>query len=183
MDTEKRMREILTVTGLYSGEDPFFSAELKAYGAGLRLLFEAIEIGRRNLFVQTAEEDMLDRFEKLFRVIPSVSDLETRRTMLLRRGAVMPNDFTRADLERQLEAAGIRGSIMEFYHDGLYINVHELLGISGERAEKEAKDFLPLHLPCIMDFGINSWAVIDARGLTFAEMDAATAAWAELDKI
>lgn len=183
MDTEKRMRKILTATGLYSGEDPFFSAELNAYGAGLRLLFEAIETGRRNLFVQTADEDMLDRFEKLFRVIPSVSDLETRRAMLLRRSAVMPTDFTRADLERQLEAAGIRGSIMEFYHGSLYINVHELLGISKEKAEKELMAYLPLHLPCIVDFGQNSWAVIDTRGLTFAEMDAATAAWAELDKM
>lgn len=181
--TEKRMREILTATGLYDGTDPFFSAEIAAYGAGLQMLFDAIEQGRKNLFVQTADETMLGRFEQLFRIVPAESDPETRRRMLLERGSVTPADNTRAALEKQLLAAGIRGNIVEQHEGGLYVNVQALLGVSQETAAAEAMTFLPAHLPCVLDFGENSWAVIDARGLTFDEMDTAAVVWNKLDEM
>ena len=84
-------------------------------------------------------------------------------------------------LEEQLEAAGIRGNIVERHLDGLYVNVQALMGVSRETAEKEAMDFLPAHLPCVLDFGVNTWAAIDARGLTFNEMDGAAGTWNVLD--
>lgn len=180
-EIEKRLRDVLTATGLYSGEDKLFSAEMAAYGAGLAVLADAAALCRDDLFVQTASEDMLARFERLFRVVPSTEDIETRRAMLLERGSVTPADNTKAALERQLLGAGIEGSIVEKQQGGLYVNVHRLLGISEEAAAFEAESFLPAHLPFVLDFGVNTWDAIDERGLTFNEMDAAVGTWNSFD--
>ena len=180
-ECEKRMRGTLTATGLYNGEDPIFSAEMAAYGEGLSYLFDAIDSSRQDLFVQTAGAEQLKRFEKLFGVMPSSEDVQVRREMLLTRGSVTPADHTKADLETQLFGAGIRGNIVERHEGGLYVNVQELLGVSKEAAEAEAENFLPAHLPYVLDFGVNTWNAIDSRELTFDEMDAAADVWNQLD--
>lgn len=182
-DAEKRMRRILTQTGLYSGEDKIFSAELAAYGVGLGILAEELERLRRNLFVQTADAQGLARFEGLFRIRPSSDSAENRRAMLLRRGGITPADHTKAALEEQLLAAGIRGGIVENYESGLLVNVQEVLGISETTAESEARTFMPAHLPCAFDFGSNTWDAADEAGLTFDEMDAKNYTWAQIDSL
>lgn len=182
-ETEQRMRKLLMKTGLYDGGDRLFSAEMAAYGAGLGMLFDAVAQSRRNLFVRTADAETLDRFEKLFRILPSGSDTETRREMLLQRGSVTPADHTKAALEKQLLAAGIRGNIVEKYEGGIYVNVQEVLGISEAAAAFEARTFLPAHLPCVIDFGVNTWDTVDARDMSFDEMDAADSTWNSIDRI
>ena len=101
--------------------------------------------------------------------------------MLLERGSITAADHTRAALEAQLLAAGIRGNIVERFGDGIYVNVHEVLGISETAAAAEAADFLPAHLPCTLDFGRNTWDAVDARGMTFAQMDLKNRTWDEID--
>lgn len=101
--------------------------------------------------------------------------------MLLERGSITAADHTRAALEAQLLAAGIRGNIVERFGDGIYVNVHEVLGISETAAAAEAADFLPAHLPCTLDFGQNTWDAVDARDMTFAQMDLKNRTWDEID--
>ena len=114
----ERMRAALRETGLYSGAGKIVSAELAAYGAGLSLLFGAVEAVRRNMLVGTADAAGLAAFERLFRITPSSDSVENRRAMLLERGSVTGSDNTRAALERQLLAAGIRGNIVEHFGTG-----------------------------------------------------------------
>lgn len=182
-EAKERMRQILEHTGLYTGEDRILSAELAVYGAGLDLLLEAVEKLRKNLFVSTADAEGLTAFERLFRIVPSADNPENRRAMLLERGSVTCADNTRAALEKQLLAAGIRGNIVEHFQDGLYINVHEVLGISEEAAAAEAQTFLPAHLPYVLDFGKNTWDAVDAREMTFSQMDLKNRTWDEIDKM
>ncbi|MGN0478870.1 MAG: hypothetical protein ACI4GO_05520 [Hominenteromicrobium sp.] len=182
-EAEIRMRRILIHTGLYTGEDKIFSAEMAAYGAGLEILSEALEKLRNGLFVQTAGADGLERFEKLFRIRPSSDNPEIRRAMLLERGAVTPADHTKAALEKQLLAAGIRGTIVENDQDGLNVNVQEVLGISETAAESEARAFMPAHLPCVFDFGSVTWDAADDAALTFDEMDAKDYTWDQIDSL
>ena len=177
----ERMRAALRETGLYSGAGKIVSAELAAYGAGLSLLFGAVEAVRRTMLVGTADAAGLAAFERLFRITPSSDSVENRRAMLLERGSVTGSDNTRAALERQLLAAGIRGNIVEHFGDGIYLNVHEVLGISETAAAAEAADFLPAHLPCTLDFGKNTWDAVDAREMTFAQMDLKNRTWNEID--
>lgn len=94
------------------------AAELAAYGAGLSILFDAIDALRRNMFIGTADAAGLAAFERLFRITPSTDSVENRRAMLLERGGVTAADHTRAALEAQLLAAGIRGNIVERFGDG-----------------------------------------------------------------
>lgn len=98
----ERMRKVLRDTGLYSGEGKIMAAELAAYGAGLSILFDAIDALRRNMFIGTADA-------------------------------------------------------------------------------AEAADFLPAHLPCTLDFGRNTWDAVDARDMTFAQMDLKNRTWDEID--
>lgn len=177
----ERMRKVLRDTGLYSGEGKIMAAELAAYGAGLSILFDAIDALRRNMFIGTADAAGLAAFERLFRITPSTDSVENRRAMLLERGSVTTADHTRAALEAQLLAAGIRGNIVERFGDGIYVNVHEVLGISETAAAAEAADFLPAHLPCTLDFGQNTWDAVDARDMTFAQMDLKNRTWDEID--
>ncbi len=182
-DIETRMRTLLTQTGLYTGQDTIFSAEMASYAVGLQLLHEAIEKLRQNIFVLTADADGLTNFENLFRCTPSSDTEESRRAMLLQRGSVTLTDYTRAALEKMLLAAGIEGGIVENFQDGLYVNVLGLLGISQKTAESEARRFMPAHLPCVFDFGVNTWDAVDARDLTFTMMDIKNLTWAQIDTI
>lgn len=177
----ERMRKVLRDIGLYSGEGKIMAAELAAYGAGLSILFDAIDALRRNMFIGTADAAGLAAFERLFRITPSTDSVENRRAMLFERGSITAADHTRAALEAQLLAAGIRGNIVERFGDGIYVNVHEVLGISETAAAAEAADFLPAHLPCTLDFGRNTWDAVDARDMTFAQMDLKNRTWDEID--
>ncbi len=180
-ETQERMQKILRDTGLYTGEGKILSAELAAYSAGLSVLLDALASLRRNLFVGTADAEGLERFERLFRIVPSTDSVENRRAMLIERGSITTADCTRAALEKQLLAAGIRGNIVEQFEGGLYVNVHEVLGISEAAATAEVADFLPAHLAYTLDFGKNTWDAVDAREMTFAEMDLKNKTWNEID--
>lgn len=182
-ETEMRIRDVLTRTGLYCGEDPLFSAECAAYGVGLEMLVERISECGRNLFVQTADEATIEGFERIFRILPSGGKLEQRREMLLERGSVMSTDSTLNALSRQLTAAGIIGNIVEGYQGGLYVNVLGLMGISEAVARLEADSFMPAHLPYTLDFGRNTWDSIDGRKMSFNAMDNAADTWEQLDLI
>lgn len=181
---ESRMRAALLSTRLYTGEDKVFQAETAAYGAGLALLFDGVETLRRDLFVVTATDAGLGRFERLFRRVETgASGAGKRREMLLRRFGVTLSDHTKPALESQLLAAGIRGNLVEHFEAGLYVNVHALLGVAAETAEKQAAAFLPAHLPAVFDFGQNMWDAVDARGMTFLQMDTAGCSWDEIDRM
>ena len=88
----ERMRKVLRDTGLYSGEGKIMAAELAAYGAGLSILFDAIDALRRNMFIGTADAAGLAAFERLFRITPSTDSVENRRAMLLERGSITAAD-------------------------------------------------------------------------------------------
>lgn len=149
---QARMEKILRDTGLYTGTGKIFSAELAAYSAGLTILRDALDALRRNLFVGTADAEGLSRFEHLFRILPSTDSVENRRAMLIERGSITTADCTREALEKQLLAAGIRGSITEHVEGGIKVDVQEVLGISETAAKAEAADFLPAHLAYTLDF-------------------------------
>lgn len=173
-EPEKRMRAMLEKTGLYFGEDKWFSAELAAYAKGLELVYDTLSHVRRDAFVQTAEEDGLKAFESLFRVVPSVDSMENRRAMLLTRGAVTPADHTVEAMQKQLLAAGINGKLVPQKGGVLNINVLSTMGISEAAAESEARAFLPAHLSLVFDFGKNTWDAQDAAGSSWNVLDLET---------
>lgn len=180
-ECEKRMHAVLEKTGLYYGEDELLSAELKAYAAGLELVYDALRDIEKNAFVQTAEDEGLAGFESLFRILPSTDSVENRREMLLVRGAVTPADHTEKALQKQLSAAGINGKLVAEKGGVLNINVLSVMGISEAAAESEARAFLPAHLICVFDFGKYTWDVRDGLNMTWNTLDAQGKTWDALD--
>ena len=146
VDTLTRMMTILGNTGLYRmTEHSFVAGELRAYAAGLGLVYDALEALQRERFLPTAGEKGLGLIESITGKEMEQAGLEERRTMLRYRLAITPNDFTRAKIEQALTAAGLLASVSED-PQGLYINVIRLLrpDISEGNIQSAAEPFLPL---------------------------------------
>ena len=185
MDALTSLREKLRPLGLYALDgNGVVDAELAAYAEGLDLLYEEMEELARECFVQTAESYGLESRERMAGALRPELSLAARREMLLYRGAVTSNDFTRESIERALVAAGFRASVTEYGgNQNLYVNCLELLdaSITAEEAMAAAAEFLPAHLGCDYDFSPLTWTWIEQKEWTFAQMDAKDLSWQQID--
>jgi len=121
--------------------------------------------------------------ENQFR-IGAADTTEERRAAILKYGAITPNDFTRADMERALTMAGLNAEICENTADKkLYINC---LGDTPDDAARQsalstAKLFLPAHLNAELDFRSISWNNIDSKEESFDTKDSFGYTWDAID--
>ena len=135
-------------------------------------------------WIALAESYGLESRERMAGALRPELSLAARREMLLYRGAVTSNDFTRESIERALVAAGFRASVTEYGgNQNLYVNCLELLdaSITAERAMAAAAEFLPAHLGCDYDFSPLTWTWIEQKEWTFAQMDAKDLSWQQID--
>ena len=159
-------------------------AELKAYEAGLDLIYEALELLERENFIATARDEGLALRELAFG--PRRDDLpaEARRSMLLYRGAVTVNDFDRESIVHAMHAVGLEVAVSEDVPGKrLYLNCLSVLDAnkSRERLTEEAALFLPAHLEAEFDFGYLTWDYIDQTDRSFDGWDALDYTWDTLD--
>ena len=145
-ETMTSMRAALNSAGYTIAEGGGVAAELAAYDAVLSELTAAADRVLQNLFVETAEESALPRWEKLFCPQLPETTAENRRTMLLHRFAVAPDDKTCAALAEHLPAAGLWGDLQEQSDGTLLVLAAELLGVTKEQAEHFLSLYLPAHL-------------------------------------
>lgn len=175
----------LKAIGLYSlNGSTRVDAELAAYAEGFTLISDSIEELEREVFIPTAIDYGLTLREQAFG--PQKTDLpvEDRRSMLLYRGAVTVNDYTRESMERAMIAAGVKTSMSEKIPEKkLYINYIAALG--GYRTPEQiiaaANEFLPAHLVCEFDFGSLTWNFLDASENTFDAIDKLDYTWDQID--
>lgn len=149
-ETLTSMRAALVSAGYEPTENGGIAAELAAYDAVLSELTAAADKVLQNLFVETAEESTLPRWEKLFCPQLPETTAENRRAMLLHRFAVKPEDKTCAALAEHLPAAGLWGDLQEQPDGTLLVLAAELLGVTKEQAEH----FLSLYLPAHLDYSL-----------------------------
>lgn len=173
--------------GLYSlTGDTLVDAELKAYEAGLDLIYEALELLERENFIATARDEGLVLRELAFGPRRDDLPVETRRSMLFYRGAVTVNDFDRESIVRAMRAVGLDVAVTEDVPGKrLYINCLNVLDAnkSKERLAEEAALFLPAHLEAEFDFGYLTWDYIDETERSFDGWDALDYAWDALDTL
>lgn len=186
MNALASLTDKLKSTGLYKlGGNILVDAELAAYAAGLNILYDALEELEREMFIQTAFDYGLTLREQAFG--PKRTDLPVgdRRSMLLCRGSVTVNDYTRESIERAMLASGIRTSVSEkIAEKKLYVNFIESLIDSRPQTEIIAatNEFLPAHLVCEFDFGSLSWNYLDGLNKTFDALEAADLTWDAVDQ-
>lgn len=178
----EHMKQVLEDTGLYTmtGSSPA-EWELAAFGAGFALLEERFDRVLGDLFVDTASEEMLARWEKLFRPQPSTGGLEDSRDTVRQRFAVHPDGFTPQAVKNMLPGAGVRGLLLE-KGTSLVVVLGRLLGVNKEEANQELSQLLPSHLPWEWDESI-TWVALDAYSGSFRQWDEAGFAWSQFDQL
>jgi len=171
--------------GVYSlNGGTLIDAELAAYAEGLRLVSDKVAELENEVFIQTATDYGLVLREQAIGPKKENLQIEDRRSMLLYRGAVTVNDFTRESMERAMIATGVKTSMSEkIAEKKLYINYIAALGGYQTQAEiiAAASEFLPAHLICEFDFGSLSWDFLDAKENTFDSIDGLNFTWDEID--
>lgn len=177
-----RMRELLNGTGAYrlTGESSA-DWELNACGAGFSLIEDEVQSLLNDLFPGSASSERLDLWEELFRPQPSAGTLEQRRAMLAARLSMNPQRLTKEDLSEMLPAAGVAGEVTEG-ETGLTVLAGRLLGVTEAEARAELDEVLPAHLPWTWDGSVN-WAALDAWTRNFAALDARGLTWDDLDGV
>lgn len=185
MNSLDSMLDKLKPIGVYSlSGSTLIDAELAAYAVGLDLIYHGVEELESEVFVQTAADYGLALREQAFGPKKDELPIEDRRRMLLYRGAVTVNDFTRESMERAMIAVGFKTSMNEkIAEKKLYINYIETLGGNQTQAGiiAAANEFLPAHLICEFDFSSLFWDFLDAKENTFDVLDGINSTWDEID--
>ena len=142
--------------GYKPAENGGIEAELKAYAAGLEPVETQAAQFLDSVFIETADDEGLYRYESLLGPEKPNTTVEVRREMLLHRGSITPDDLSLAVLQAHLPAAGVRGTIQEFSQGGVTVVVQELLGVTTEQALFLLSSYLPAHLPIHLDTSLLS---------------------------
>lgn len=104
------MKKRLEDTGLYDIEPGgIVYAELKAYAAGLDLLFDEAEELIRECFIPTAESYGLELREELLQRVNLLNTLEGRRNALINAFSLSSGDFTAEGMEKVAASFNARG--------------------------------------------------------------------------
>lgn len=147
MSAVENIKKILSQTGLYKiGESKALSAEINAYGKAFEIVEEKLEKLLRNMFIMTAEEDIINAKELLFRPEASTASLEKKREMLLCRYGISPLENTKQALEKCFTSAGCKGTIRIVSSGKIALNVEETYGLSKDEVKVELERYMPAHL-------------------------------------
>lgn len=153
---KKKLRPL----NLYNlNDDNIINAELFAYAVALDMInLKLLEL-ERECFISTAESYGLNLREKLFGYVRNNLEVSKRRDMLIYRGAITSNDFTKKKLEEALMASGIKATITENFEDNkITINCTDIFDTVKTEAEAQAaaEEFIPAHLETSFNFSVVS---------------------------
>lgn len=184
MNALESMVSKLKVTGIYTlGGDSVVDYELQAYAAGLNMAIDALAQLENESFIATASDYGISNRESQFHVA-AYGSADDRRTALLKRGAITPNNFTKGDMERALTMAGLNAEICEnTAAQKLYVNCLSETADNAamQSALRIAKLFLPAHLNAELDFRSISWNNIDNLDECFNTKDSLGYTWDAID--
>lgn len=152
MSTFDSMLKAIEGAGYHPKESGGIQAELKAYASGLDPIEAAADALLESLFIETADDAGLYRFESIISPEKPNTTLEVRREMLLHRGSITPDDLSPAVLQEHLPAAGVRGTLSEQLPNGaVTVTATQLLGVTKEQALFLLDFYLPAHLEIELD--------------------------------
>lgn len=174
----------MKATGIYTLDGTTqVDRELRAYAAGLDMAFDALAELQRESYVATASDYGLFNRESTLQ-IGAAGDTQERRSRILRRCAITPNSFTRADMEYALAVPGAEVEVCECMAEKkIYVNCKDADAQSeqGLSIQKAAKLFLPAHLNAELDFRSISWNNIDGENPSFDTLDGRSLPWDAVD--
>lgn len=159
-------------------------AELSAFSVGLDLLRDVLDELLRESFIETAETYGIETVEQLVGSVRDDLPLSKRREMLIERLSLSTSDFTPEGFEKMLRLMGVEGEICEYPADlrmVIDLSSEELTASQREWLLFETGAFLPVHLDFDVVFAGFDWKASDNLSNTFAEIDAKSYTWKEID--
>lgn len=160
MSSLTSIKKKLRPLNLYNlNDNNIINAELSAYAIALDMINSKIAELERECFISTAESYGLDLREKLFGYVRDNLEASKRRDMLIYRGSITSNDFTKKKLEEALMASGMEATITEdFENNEITVNCTNIFDTLKTEAEAQtaAEEFMPAHLDVTFNFNLTT---------------------------
>lgn len=166
-------------------ENSLIDRELAAYGAAFLVAEQLLSDAARQAFVQTADSDVLARYEELVGLAPRDGmDVDARRLLVLYRLGAAPFDFHYEGMVNSVRATGMEAEIVE-NPAGESILVR-CLGIVDASLDLDAmkrsvRAVLPAHLICEFEMGELTWDLFDGSAIDWDSFDNTGMTWGDFD--
>lgn len=183
---KSQMYRDMTALGFYQLDaDTLVRGEMRAYLSGIIAFMDLIDEIAGSWWPLDCTEARLQEWEELLRLPPRPgATLEQRRKTALALLSLGENQRTPVGAPDLLEAAGIRGSILEDYQNQRLVVTVERFGEEYDsiyQCMERARQLLPAHLEVEFEFGGPDWNEWEAANGTWAEFDAADLTWQQRD--
>jgi len=170
------MKSILSKLQIYDlSPDSYINHELSAYSAGFEYVEKMIDLLLNEMFIVTAEDYGLGRWEKiLFGNSNDDVDTSDRRKIIMSALQIDENWFTPKSMSKALGAIGIEADLEEIFdEERIIVKANEYRGqnLSYEYIQNQLETILPAHLDITLDMGVFSWAIFDSHDLDFDMWD------------
>ena len=184
MNSGGYLKELLRPLGVYRLEGSFLGAELESLGAGLDGAQECLEEIQREMCLATAQDRGLEMWARLFVRRPAADTVQRMRDALAALGRIGGDSFTLAAINDTIRGCGLNAVVTETDTPGtVEVRFPEVAGIPEgfERMQPIIEDILPAHLLIEYVYWYQTWAQLEARGLTWAALEAEQVTWRELE--
>lgn len=188
MKSYESMIQKLSPTGIYSlDEDGYNCCELKALAAGVDGADDVLDLIIREGFVQTAEDQGLIAWEKLYGSPRDELSVEQRRELIKKRLNVNHLSFTPTAVKEIIASLGM-GECTITENPTLFLVKLDFSSQSYTAAQRQwirdqLEQLLPCHLEISVVFGNLNWDEIEKLGLSFNSMDGKNLTWDEIDSL
>ena len=156
MDSYTSMKTKHSQTGLYSPyDDTVLSKELRAYAAGLDIVFEKLDEMLREYFIDTAEDYGLYERERFTGAVRDDLDVEKRREMLKTREQTNEKTCTPTSFEKIVAGYGLFDFTITENPSEMLVTLtirDELSDENKEWIQKMAESDFPAHLDLVIEF-------------------------------
>ena len=180
------LKELLRPLGIYDLEDGSFNAaELQGIGWALDQGLADLDHLKREMMVLTAQDEGLDRIESLLTLHPATKDVARRRAALAALLRIGGDSFTLEAINDNLAGCGLNARVSETNRSGVVeVRFPEVPGVPDgfEQMCKVIEEIIPAHLLVEYVYWYITWAVLEERVSSWAELEAAKLTWDGLEK-
>lgn len=184
--TEEKLWELLLPLGVYSRQGVYTAGELASEGEALDGVLAALEELEREVMLDTAEGQGLERLESLLTYRPVFYNQEGRRAALSALLRIGGDSFTVKALNDNLKGCGINAVVSETEERGV-VRVHfpNVPGVPEgfERLRKIIEGILPCHLQVNYVYWFLDWGQLEEKFATWGALDRSGHTWEELEKL
>ena len=183
MEVYENLKRRTISVGIYEDDAEELNRELRTYAAEIDRLYASLRLMFRERFIETAEGEGLEVYERLFGPERTGESTEDRRRMLKLRLELGDGDFTPEGIRKALDSLGLQYTISEFPQIGKLNIIADTDYSPAQQAwiRCEVEKIIPLSVEFQLCFNTMTWSEWDALDRTFQSIDTEDQTWKEID--